>query len=361
MLERRVWSRTKGSNLYPNLYLMLVGPPGIGKSAIISHAERLARNITEIFIAPSSVTSASLVDAMSNAARTIFHPAPVQFNSLQTFSSELQNFLPEYEAKIMGMLTKLYDCELYEELRRTAKVQHTKIDNPQLSILAGTTPSYLSSFLKEEAWDQGFMSRTIMIFCDEMNESHLWEEGDREYHDELYKDLLADLRVVAGYYKQLTWHELARKEMTKWIENGRQPVPQHTRLKHYNSRRTAHLLKLSMVACIARGDTELEVTHDDLVIAQDWLFEAEAMIPEIFKSMVVTAEGRIIQDAHFYLITIHANMKKPVPEHYLINFLKDRIPSQNISKVIEVMVRAKMLRQEFNSPVPCYTPLKDNA
>jgi hypothetical protein len=39
-LEQKVWVRTKGSDLFPNQYIILVGPPGIGKSAILSVAEK---------------------------------------------------------------------------------------------------------------------------------------------------------------------------------------------------------------------------------------------------------------------------------------------------------------------------------
>jgi energy-coupling factor transporter ATP-binding protein EcfA2 len=357
-MERRIWTHTKGSDLYPNLYVLLVGPPGVGKSVILSHAERMLRNITEIFIAPSSVTSASLIDAMVLAQRQIFHPQLSQFNSLQVFSSELQNFLPAYEAAFMGNLTKLYDCELYEERRRTGKVQHVKIDNTQLSLLAGTTPSYLNSFLPEGAWDQGFMSRTIMVFSDEPSDTELFPDHDTEYSDLLYKDLLSDLRIIFGYYRQLSWTPGAKRVIREWKAAGEEPKPDHARLLHYNSRRTAHVIKLSMVACLARADTDLVITEDDFTVASDWLFEAEAFIPDIFKSMVVTTESRIMNDAHYHLLQVHASLGKPVPEHYLINFLKDRIPSQAISKVIEIMVRSKMLKQEFNSPVPCYTPVK---
>src|SRR6476646_4910021 len=64
VLERKVWSKSKGSQLFPNLYIVLVSPPGIGKSQIISRAENIIRQVPDIFVAPSSVTSASLVDTM---------------------------------------------------------------------------------------------------------------------------------------------------------------------------------------------------------------------------------------------------------------------------------------------------------
>src|SRR6185369_5451385 len=87
VLERKIWTKTKGSNLFPNLYIILVGPPGVGKSAILSHAERILRAVPEIFVAPSSLTTASLIDTLDLAKRKIIRPTQVpafaQFNSLQ--------------------------------------------------------------------------------------------------------------------------------------------------------------------------------------------------------------------------------------------------------------------------------------
>lgn len=344
--------------MYPNMYIMLVAPPGVGKSAIIGHSENLLRKIPELYVSPSSVTSASLIDTLAIAQRAIMGPVLTTFNSVQVISSELQNFLPEYNAAFMGVMTKLYDCELYEERRRTGKVQHVRIDNTQISMLAGTTPSYLNTFLPEGAWDQGFMSRTILVFCDDPSNVDLFDESNREFYDQLYVDIVNDLRVIMGYYKAVAWTPESQKVIVDWIEGGCSPAPTHNRLKHYNTRRTAHMVKLSMVACLARGDTQFVITPEDFAVALDWLLEAEALIPDIFKTMIVTGEARIMQDAHYYLLTVHEKTKKPVPEHYLVNFLKDRLPPQHIKNVIETMVKARMLKQEFNSPTACYTPIK---
>jgi Protein of unknown function (DUF3987) len=69
-MERRLWVHTKGSNLYPNLYTILVGPPGVGKSAVLSQAERFLRAVPDLKITPSSVSAASLVDSLVLADRS---------------------------------------------------------------------------------------------------------------------------------------------------------------------------------------------------------------------------------------------------------------------------------------------------
>ena len=345
--------------LYPNLYVVLVGPPGTGKSNIISFSEKLMRQVSDIFVAPSSVTSASLVDTMQLAQRKILMPIFQQFNSVQVLSSEFQNFLPAYEAAFMGVMTKLYDCELYEERRRTGKVQHIKIDSPQLSLLAGTTPSYLNSFLPEGAWDQGFTSRTIFVFA-ETNGTYvnIFEDaGDTEYSKTVYDDLLHDLKMIANSVGQAIWTIEAQHAITLWDKGGRKPVPSHGRLTHYNSRRTMHLLKLGIVASLAR-DNSLSVTVPDFEQALEWLLEAETLMPDIFKNMSITSEARSMEDARYYLVQLQGKFNgSAIPEHFLINFLKDRIPSHSLAKVIDTMVRSKMIQVETINALPHYRPI----
>jgi hypothetical protein len=356
VLERRVWNRTGKGVLFPNLYIVLVGPPGTGKSLVVSFSEKVIRAVQDIHVAPSSVTAASLVDTLQLAIRKILHPVFFQFNSLSVVSSELQNFLPAYEATFMGMLTKLYDCELYEERRRTGKVQHIRIDNTHLSLLAGTTPSYLSNLLPEGAWDQGFTSRTIFVFSEapEGVGEIFQEDEDFDYNEQLLQDLIADLKGIMHLVGQVQWSPPAKKAIQKWANDGRLPVPEHGRLTHYNTRRTTQVLKLGLIASVARNNDML-VEPQDFDMALAWLLEAERVMPDIFRQMSTTAESRSMEDARFYLKQLSVKLNGPVPEHFLLAFLKDRIPSQHLAKVIEIMVKSRMLKASYKDGITFYT------
>lgn len=361
MLERKVWARTKGSNLYPNLYIILVGPPGVGKSAILSHSERILRAVPELFVAPSSLTTASLIDTLDLAKRKIIrptqNPAFAQFNSLQVIASELGVFLPAYDPAFMNTLTKLYDGELYEERRRTGKVNHIRIDSPQLNIVGGTTPSYLNSFLPDGAWDQGFTSRTIFVYCGTPVRTPIFsDEADLSHLEKTYLGLVHDLKLISALFGKLEWDTDAAAAITNWDDTGLPPIPEHGKLAHYNSRRLAHAIKLCMVASVSRG-SDLRIKLDDYNNALDWLLEAEAVIPDIFASMGVTAEGQTINDCWHYIFTAYAKGgKKPVSEHRIYEFLRNRVPSHSIKNVIEVMVRSHMLKVDLTTGLTCYVP-----
>src|ERR1017187_8934684 len=70
VLEQKVWVKTSRA-LHPNMYVFLVAHPGVGKTRIISEGRMLASKLEELHLGPVSMTFASLVDALSNAKRSI--------------------------------------------------------------------------------------------------------------------------------------------------------------------------------------------------------------------------------------------------------------------------------------------------
>jgi hypothetical protein len=316
----------------------------------------MLRAIKDICVAPSSLTTASLIDTVNDAKRTVVNgPVPFIFNSLQVISSELGVFLPAYDPAFMNTLTKLYDGEFYEERRRTGKVNHIRIESPQLSILGGTTPSYLNSFLPDGAWDQGFTSRTIMIYHGASSRRSIFSDGTDVGNEAMYRDLIADLARLKTLSGGFNWDPGAVEGITNWYHNGEKPVPVHAKLKHYNTRRVAHLIKLSMIAAVARR-SDMTVLLEDFVQAAEWLFEAEDLLPEIFSVAGVNVESRAMDDLIYMIEKSFAKNQRPVSEYFLVNFLKDRVPSYAVMKVIEIMVKSHKVKVQLIAGVPGYTP-----
>lgn len=350
--ERKIWLRTTKGILYPNQYIILVGPAGIGKSVCTNVAYDLLSEIrspeNELHIAPTSVTKASLIDALEAADRRIIRPMqnpPVDsFNALSIIPNELGVFLPSWEGDFMNTMTDLWDCKRYSETRRTRNLA-INVPNPQLNMLSATTPSYLNTLLPEGAWETGFMSRTLLAYSSEIIFTDLFIDAP---HDEaLWADLTHDLRCIYKLYGELNVIDETREMINAWAKSGGRPAPDHPKLMSYNTRRVAHLLKLCMVAAVA-NDSDLIVSPDHFVEALDWLTELETFIPDIFKSMRTGGDAVAIEECyHFVYHEFMRKQKKPVPEHLVYAFLQERVPVHNVERIIDVMTRAKLLDKAF--------------
>jgi Protein of unknown function (DUF3987) len=336
-----------GSNLYPGLYVLLVGPPGIGKGQAMYQAERLLREVPEIHVGPSDLTAASLIDALNEATRNVIllnNPEPmVQFNSLIILSRELGVLLPMWEHALMNNLTDIYDGFSVDQKRR-GKDLRIKIKSPQINLLGACTPSYLNEVLPAGAWDQGFISRTILIYSgDRISRDPFMEDSISGLTTRLYNDLLHDLKTIGAEFGQCSFTTPTAAAIRAWVTGGCKPEPEHTKLQFYNARRAAHLLKLCMVASLSRSGEKI-ISLEHYQEALDWLIEAETYMPDIFKSMVQGGDSSAMEEAWNYVWNVFSKNNKPVSSSLIIHFLRERVPAHSIEKVLEMMVKSNMLK-----------------
>lgn len=356
-LERKVWVVNNKGPLYPNLYTFLVGPPGAGKTIVTSLAFDLLSELETHHLASSNVSRASLIDDLRDAERRLIKPdqAPsiVSFNSLTAVSGELGSFLPSYDNDFMSALTDLWDCKTYSERKRT-KDLHFKIEAPQLNLLAATTPSYLNGLLPEGAWEQGFLSRTILVYSGESTPQPLWDKIEQS--SKLYQHLITDLKHIGDIYGKMTFSPEAATAISDWHVKRGPPQPEHPKLHNYTTRRTAHLLKLCLVAAAECSDT-MYVEIEDYQRALDWLLSAEAAMPEIFKSMATGGDGQVMDETWYFAYQLWMREKKPIAEYRIINFLSERTPAHNIARILEYMVKGKIFTESVEPTIGrAYTP-----
>lgn len=351
-LERKVWVHTLGSNLYPNLYTILVGPPGVGKTVVTSFAQDLWAELPDHHLAPSAVSRASLMDSLREAERKIVIPQNIPpvvvFNSLLIAANELGVLIPGYDNEFMNTLTDVYDGKRYGESKRSKELKYVML-SPQLNLLAATTPSYLNNVMPEGAWDQGFISRVFLVYSGETTIRDLFT--DVAVQKEPKKNLIHDLKIIGNLYGKMMFTEEAATAISCWHKAKGPPAPEHPKLIHYNTRRTAHLLKLCMVACAATTN-DLIITLYHYNTALSWLLEAEQFMPDIFKSMAIGGDAKAIQDTWYFAYQVYAKEKRNVSEARLIEFLQNRVPAHSIERIIMIMVKSKLLEKQLDGYLP---------
>jgi hypothetical protein len=351
-MERKCWLKTSKGNLFPNSYVLLVGPPGVGKSLCTTTVYDLLAELrtpeTPYFLAPTSVSKASLVDRLNEAERRIVRPmekpAVIAFNSLTIIVNEFGVFMPTWEGEFMNTMTDLWDCGRYAETKRTSKI-NIEIPHTQLNLFSATTPAQLTGLLPEGAWETGFMSRVLIVYSGESHHTDLFAADLFDTEDTSREDLVHDLRDIYKMVGGFDIDEDAKLAINEWAKAGGPPVPDHPKLAHYRSRRAAHLLKLCMVASAAT-DSDKIITLDHYAEALDWLVELETFMPDVFKSMKSGGDGRAIEECWHYCYTLWIKTKEPIPERRIIAFLQERVPVHNIDRIIDVMVRARLLEKE---------------
>ena len=301
------------------------------------------REVPEFHLGPNSVTMASLVDCLVEAKRQLIRlPDPmIEYNSLTIVADELSAFMPMYDPPLIGGLTTFYDCVPYAEQRRHHRQgEKLEIESPQLNILCGSTPSALLKMLPDIAWEQGLMSRVIMVYSDQRPIIDIFANQNGT----MPQEMVDDLKSISSLFGEFTWSDRFARSVHNWRTGGQVPTPKHPKLVHYNSRRLGHALKLSMVSAIDRGNI-LRIEDIDFDRAIEWLVEAEALMPDIFRAGQLSPDSQAMDEVLAFI-----NGHDLVGETQIVNFARRLLPAHSVMKVIDVMERSGVIKAVKNDP-----------
>lgn len=366
-LERRVWLTNNQGPVYANFYIMLVAPPGVGKQVIdrVKDLWRDARepgtSIPAFNVAPDSMTKASLIDSIAKAKKMIVPPVgqPEHHHALLVPAEEFSVLLPAYDMEYVGTLNALWNNKPnHHEVRRTGSKQDTNIDFPYLNILGGAQPRWLASIFPEDVWHTGLGRRMLMVYSSTSPWKDVWAGVSPEADAQtlaLRRLLLKRLGLLSKSFGQLSIERQAAEFLTDWDREGRKPVPTHAKLIDYNTNRNFQLIKLAMVSAASRGelftDSKPAVRLEDVQRAQAWLFEAEGLMPDVFRAMLGKSDKDVVDELHMWATSKYHAQRPPSPlDGSLIRqFLLDRVPHDKVESILNLADKANIIVREAGS------------
>lgn len=290
-LERRTWIYYKNAQIYPNLFIMLIGPPGSGKSKSAGEAMRYLACIKELSFSPNDINPASFITYLEEVgARKSFSYKGIEYRHSATFlyASEAINTLGEKYGSIIKLLTDLYDCGHNGWHKDKAWHKTTKgsgderIFNPCINMLACTTLEWLTDFIDVKDLRGGFSSRNLFIHESSYNTDLIeWkdETEEEQVSKEFNRGLIADLQQIAQLKGKFTISEEVRKraplvEQQVAIELSEDPA---NRFNHFKVRKFWNILKLAQI---------LSASESSRMIIEWKHFErAQAMLEEFMKDL----------------------------------------------------------------------------
>lgn len=365
-LERsRVFIRTGGGIINPNQYVMLVAPPGVGKF-VIETVRQLWSEVRDqgtrnhaFHVAPDNMTNASMMDELAKAkiVRISSSGPTIAYNSLLLALEELENFLPGYDKQLISSLNSIYNNkDKHKESRRTGSVKELIIENPCFNILTGTQPAYLANTFPEENWKTGLSRRVIMIYCSSLPiKSLFYSPGDVST---LRHSLVKRLGELSTIQTEFQWTEKSAQMIDDWYMGGGKPMPSHSKLENYAQprNRAVLIIKLAIVSAISRGQYQL-LEEIDITRAMSWLFEAEALMPDIFRAMLGKSDRAILEEMYTYMLELWNKQSKKgtINSESLYSFLSSQVPSDKVGKLFEVAEKSGIIRRAFGT-VDQFTP-----
>ena len=322
-LQRRVWFGAAHMQCFPNMYVILVGKPGVGKGITIKPATELLKFHKRKDFAPTSITSTegeklvldrmeasnledakeSMIKLTKGAERvepTLFPYAPdattyealvegmsksgrrinfqdfdkdgnpklgIYYHCSMFFSlEELGSLMRKRTEDTMNYLLGLYDCPLDYEYK-TKNNGEARVRRGCLNILAGTTPTFMESVFTSGLLDQGFSSRAFFIYAARNRKNIAFPEALTKEQQQYRLDLLDHIKKLATLYGEVKIDSETRAWIQNWWDNAedhRSERPNTSpKLDPYYARKNIHMIKVAMANHFSES-TEMTLSIDEL-------------------------------------------------------------------------------------------------
>lgn len=277
-VRRNVWLNQGIYLLYPNLFIILVAPPGkIGKSTVLRLGRKLIQQLDEVVLGPDSVTAEELMRFMGVLG------AKNGKSELTIYSSELSSLIEPSGVKMLQFLTDIYDCDFNPKgwTRKTKTSGSDTIKFPVINLLGATTPSWIAEGFPESVISHGFTGRTIFVYEDTTRFGNPFPD---EPDPKLMQILINDLDHMSRIEGCFTWSEEAKEEYAEFYEELRVSIPEDHRIESYHYRKRTHILKIAMLLSLAESDNRV-IRPRDIEAAKDVLHMVEENMPRTFSAV----------------------------------------------------------------------------
>lgn len=264
LLGRNTYLPFGHGNIYPNMYIMLVGNPGTRKGAALDPATALLKALGYDKIAPERLSPERFIVEMQQMNRTL-QIEDIEFDTLAMDTpSEIYVAADEFGDFIRGnvdfvrLLTTLWNNrDVYKHPKLHGNNRNVIIHKPTVSIIGCTTQQDIALTLPLEVIGQGFLSRFILVNGDATGiKITIPKTNGKIATNKMVNNLQQIRETCTG--------EISFSESTMGILDRIYKTAVELddyRFKYYNTRRFTHLLKVAMVLAAMDGMCTMEPIH----------------------------------------------------------------------------------------------------
>ena len=351
-LQRQIYfSRGILNKLYPNFYVILVGPPGGRKEAPVDISGRFLRSagvsilhgtttpeglMFQLLASKKPLREVEKKEELTGKIKSLFVPECIGFLQAKELSSLFSS--RNYVENLIVFLTDVWDC--HDEWDYTTKGGgKTPINKIYINLLGASTPEWLAKCFTADSFGGGFMGRTIFIYQDNFGKRRIPPSKlvKTKRQEELELILKLDLQHIAQLQGAMNFSPEASEFFDNWYMQ--QKYNPAGRMARYHKTKHVHAQKLAMIISISEDD-EMIVQKAHLVKALGILDSTEKTMPEAFAYVGVTNEARVAQVILEFLLSKGGQVEYQELSRHVRKFIRSR---KELAGILEMLVDSGML------------------
>lgn len=275
-------------NVYANLYIVLVGPPAARKSTAMSICKRLLRELKTIPFSAEATTKEALIREMADNQRTFDHPISghkIPYAPITVCVTELSQFLSASKENMVDFLTTVWDQDFYDYKTKNkgpnGERNTDEIFGPYLNLLGCTTPSWISTYLKQDVISGGFSRRALFVYEDTRDRRITFPQITTAMAAEWenVKRISARISELRGEFK---WAPDAIEYYDHWYQTHK--IKQDPSLVGYYDSKQILVIKIAMLFALSERQ-EIILRQDDIECALELLEITERNMLRVFEGV----------------------------------------------------------------------------
>jgi len=289
VLGRQVYLKYGVYNLYPNLYIVLLGKSTImRKTACLNIAKHILRKFNNELLLPNEFTPEGLFNLLTDK--------PTGLISWSEFGAFLINASTKsYQAGLKEFITEAYDCP--DLLRKRLSGKEYTINNICLNITTASTIHWFTERINESDTLGGFLGRFIYMPC-KVEDKGTWYYRPQPEPMTLSNKLVIDLKDISALKGEVKISDEAQLLLIKWLrshEDELEILEDSKGIIGFYARLSDYLLKFAMLYEMS-GNRTLEISEGSMLRAVKMVNQHKKDINDLMSDHIAfTKEARDIQ------------------------------------------------------------------
>lgn len=291
-LERKVWTPLMFDKIYPNMYIILVGPAGrCRKGSAMAMGTRLLRELDKVNLCANIITRQALIKSLVKKVNSFeYNGETIYHSSTSAISPELDVVISSDRIEMLRMFTDIFDSQHHDKYEmETISRKLESIQGLWFHLFGATVPEFFRSKEMAASVSGGFTSRCIFIYAHDRrfrSKIHISDKEKKKIQDKQdkkYFSVLADsLKKIHSLVGPFHFTDEAGELWNEWYQNLADNTNMIAPLQPYWERKHVHALKLAMCLAVSENQNELVIRQHHIVNALGQLKEAEKKMHLVF-------------------------------------------------------------------------------